>query len=468
MKISSTYTKYPISLYENKNIDKDNKNSSNVSFNGKSSKARNILLTTLLALSVVGCVPKVQSYEAKTVETAAETETLSAVEPEEDNEYTYTVKEGDSLSSIVRKFVGEDATWDEVSYYIDKIAENNDIEDSSVLPSKDKDGNPVKLDISSLLLGGYGYDEEFDLETDNETDNEYTVKEGDTLASIVRQYIGDDASWDDISYYVEKIAEENGIEDISALNSKDKDGNPTIIDISCLYETNTVNFEMPSKEIPLTDSNGNIVASITKVNSTVEGELTGKTIMINAGHGGFNPTNNIFDVGASNGELEEYALTNRYTEMLAQKLVDNGANVVICQGSVNGGSKSPVGNAIQDFAQEMSDDIENTAFISIHFDSYENTDIKGGSVRYQEGSNSELAQILCNALSNNGIELFKETPVEDRLLVTNTATSNGINNAVLIECATLTNSEDYSKVQTDEFKENITDAILEGIIETFK
>lgn len=444
-----------------------NNQTDTVSFSGKKTKAAKINLIALLTSAAL-------LFSACGAKTAGS----------KDN--TYTVQQGDSLSSIVRQHIGEDASWDEVSYYVDELALDNNIEDPSSLKTTDENGDPVVLDISCLVEDDE--EESFDgLKADKEK-IEYTVKDGESLSSIVRQYLGEDASWSEVSPYVEQIAEDNGISDPSNLKTKDENGNPVVLDISCLSgvskkteakteekveekapaaSSNDVSFDLPSKETPVVDSDGNIVASVKKVSSKVKnGELSGKTIMINAGHGGFNPENNVFDVGASNGEVTEYQLTNEYTNALAQKLVDKGADIVMCQGSVRGLSKSPVGNAIQEFASER-DNPDKSAFVSIHFDSYENPDYNGASIRYQEGQNSNFANLLTKSFKKNNINLFKEDPVADRLLVTKTASANGIDRSVLIECAVLSNPDDSKKVQTESFKDNITDAIANGIVESF-
>lgn len=74
------------------------------------------------------------------------------VSKDKEENFIYYVQEKDTLSSIVRQYIGEDAEWSEVSFYVDEIAEDNGISDPSFLSTFDENGEPLKLDISSLAF----------------------------------------------------------------------------------------------------------------------------------------------------------------------------------------------------------------------------------------------------------------------------------------------------------------------------
>ena len=65
---------------------------------------------------------------------------------------------------------------------------------------------------------------------------------------------------------------------------------------------------------PVLDKNGHITANIKTYNPIARGSLSGKTIIINAGHGGYNPNNGFFDAGSANtdnkGNMVEERCTN--------------------------------------------------------------------------------------------------------------------------------------------------------------
>ena len=87
------------------------------------------------------------------------------------------------------------------------------------------------------------------------------------------------------------------------------------------------------------DKKGNIVADVRKFNPTQKGPLTGKTIMVNAGHGwgGKTVDSASFKPGArykdKNGKmLEEWYKARNYADNLIEELARNGATVIYTTG----------------------------------------------------------------------------------------------------------------------------------------
>ncbi len=119
-----------------------------------------------------------------------------------------------------------------------------------------------------------------------------------------------------------------------------------------------------ARPLPSVDEKGNIVADVKILQPTGKGKLSGKTIIVNPGHGGAmcGPNDSLtFDPGASNARivtkkvrgktiqtehassfignggnaLEEWALNKDFADELARNLTAQGAKVVYIQGSVH-------------------------------------------------------------------------------------------------------------------------------------
>ena len=75
------------------------------------------------------------------------------------------------------------------------------------------------------------------------------------------------------------------------------------------------------RQNPNYDSNGNIVANSKYYSSNSVGKLSGYTIMVNAGHGGYNQNNMYFDCGAAQNGAEEWEINVEYAQALAEQLL---------------------------------------------------------------------------------------------------------------------------------------------------
>lgn len=137
MRINSVSNYVPYNCLNKYSVKKDNSNSK-VNFGGSHIKTPSkvfragILSLALAASLLTGCganknVPK-----------------------DKEENFIYYVQEEDTLSSIVRSYIGEDAEWGEVSFYVNEIAKDNGISDPSSLNAYDENGEPLKLDITSL------------------------------------------------------------------------------------------------------------------------------------------------------------------------------------------------------------------------------------------------------------------------------------------------------------------------------
>lgn len=434
-------------------------------------------------------------YQAskKKAEGGSKPKTNKKTAPADDKtqKHIYTVKDGDSLSSIVRDYLDEDTDWVTVERCINRLAADNNIANNGIItPGAAIDIN--FLDEIALLRN-----------------EQYTIKDGDTLSSIVRSFTGDNTSWAEVEDHIQRLLEANpAIEGADNIKPNQK------IDIKALtsgktFEELVSNYALQSENNVKVDSDTSKKPSESiktentgmfkqteeeKTSGTVKfksfersedkaklsamatanvqefipvkkGELTGKTIMINAGHGGVTPANMLFDGGAINNNDEEYTYAAEYSEALAQKLLDKGAKVVILQGSVY-----TLTDPINNFAKENAKNIDDTAFISLHFDAFDNKAIKGASVFYQGNESSRpFARTVYDSMKNAGIDFINGQPIERNLLVTRVASSNecNIDNSILVECGTISNSSDLANIKSKDYKNKLTDSLAQAIIKSF-
>ena len=121
----------------------------------------------------------------------------------------------------------------------------------------------------------------------------------------------------------------------------------------------------------------------------IERTLEGKVVLLNPGHGGYNPHNGFFDAGTvlsvKNAEgkdmpIEEWRVSDTYTRELAAKLQAKGATVLIVAGPVTGKGAMADAKYLESFMKgekgpkEIRNLIKNTnranmAFMSIHVES---------------------------------------------------------------------------------------------------
>ncbi len=147
------------------------------------------------------------------------------------------------------------------------------------------------------------------------------------------------------------------------------------------------------------DSKGQVIAEVVMYNPTSKGPLSGKTIMVNAGHGwgGDDLKSATFRPGARykdvNGKmLEEWYKNRNFADNLIEELTRNGAKVVYTTGHA-----PQACDAKEDFKADM--------LISIHCNAVDNNTEANGLKIIHDGVNSpssdRLAQIMDSQLSKH-------------------------------------------------------------------
>lgn len=204
-----------------------------------------------------------------------------------------------------------------------------------------------------------------------------------------------------------------------------------------------------------------IILSIFKVDaSIVEFPLIGKTIILDAGHGGK-------DVGASYSSIKESDLNLSITLKLKESLEQEGAIVLLTRTNSNDLSnpnalyrkKSDFDNRIKLINNSHSD-----MYLSIHQNIYPNKKYYGPMVYYYPKikDNEIIAKTIQKELNkytntNRNIKIITGTYMYDKLNI----------RGVLIECGFLSNDNERNKLIDDKYQSNFTKIITKSIIKYF-
>ena len=225
------------------------------------------------------------------------------------------------------------------------------------------------------------------------------------------------------------------------------------------------------------------IEAVTEVlEPTSDGNLTGKVVVLNPGHGGYQQNNGFFDAGTvlsvknAEGEempIEEWRVAQSYVEKIADNLRDRGAQVVIVSGAVqNGGMYAQkylenmlAGKKGDDNVRDLMDstDKSDMLFLSVHVESVkENPDAKKCTVRYTKDIDKELAENI-NKHVNQGFMALTPTLANDNLYVNRAA--KGITSS-LLEIGNIANEKITNSLLSDYDQKKYANCIADAIEET--
>lgn len=187
--------------------------------------------------------------------------------------------------------------------------------------------------------------------------------------------------------------------------------------------------------------------------------LDRKVIVLDAGHGGFDPGKS-----GSLGLDEQYINLNivKYLQMYIEQ---SGAIVFLTRNDNKalGENKSSDMKERMDIINECSADI----LISIHQNSFSSQNAKGSQVFYfNESVNGEL---LANKIQDKLVSFADND--NKRLAKLNSdyyILKNSNLPSVLVECGFLSNPEEEKKLNTEEYQKKIAWSIYLGIVDYFK
>lgn len=186
--------------------------------------------------------------------------------------------------------------------------------------------------------------------------------------------------------------------------------------------------------------------------------LNGFVIYVDAGHGGN-------DNGAHNGDVLEDSINLSISKFLIHELVDKGAYVYSSRdGDYDLADKYDKNRKSKDLNNRVSliNNLKPDLFISLHLNTFQSTNVKGGQVFFQDNEDSkEFADILqekFNELSGKN----KVAKLGEYFLLEK-ADSIG----VIVECGFLTNEEDLRSLVKEEYQYKISKLITKSIFEYF-
>ncbi|KEO85224.1 SH3 domain-containing protein [Tumebacillus flagellatus] len=194
------------------------------------------------------------------------------------------------------------------------------------------------------------------------------------------------------------------------------------------------------------------LAKLPEVGQSLDGVLHGKTIVLDAGHGGT-------DVGAigRNTGVYEKDLTLPLTRLLANKLTSTGARVVLTRSD---DSFVSLDDRVQISKKENCD-----AFVSLHFNTNADPDLSGTMTFYysDNGQDRDLAdRVQKQLVSRLGLPDLGTRFGDYYVLRENPQT------AVLIETDFLTNSGDEQKAKDPEVQDAAAEAIFQALVDYLK
>ena len=243
------------------------------------------------------------------------------------------------------------------------------------------------------------------------------------------------------------------------------------------------------RPLPNVNSDGKIEA-VSEIryptDNNPDAPLKGKVIIVNAGHGGYNPSNGYFDAGTvlsvknAQGKempIEEWRVAGSYSEELTQKLQAKGATVVVVSGPVRGGTGGMAETKYLENllkgnrgSQEIRDLFKNTdksdmAFISIHVESVKNNpDSKACTVRANNDSgDKDLAEKIREHV---GLNIYGLKPkVETNNYYVTRAMGSEIP-AVLVELGNIANKSVAASLLSSHDRDKYTTALSIALEET--
>lgn len=198
-----------------------------------------------------------------------------------------------------------------------------------------------------------------------------------------------------------------------------------------------------SRLVSISDTKHQIKSAATNLSEAV--------IVLDPGHGGR-------DTGAlaTSGKHFEKNYTLDVAERLQQKLHQTGANVVLTRSADHFVDLAP--------RARLSNKLSADAFISLHFDSTSNKSQASGLTTYYYSRKKDfrLAQTIHQHLHKLAL-LDRGVFSEDYEV-----TRENEQPAILIEGGYINNPKDFKKINSPQYREQLADAIYQGLVQYFK
>lgn len=185
-----------------------------------------------------------------------------------------------------------------------------------------------------------------------------------------------------------------------------------------------------------------------KVNTTSDKILTGKTIVIDAGHGGK-------DIGASgqNGTNEKDVTLTMAKNIQSELEKRTDANVILTR-------NDDVNISLADRVK-VADEQKADLFVSLHFDAFFTNDVEGITTYYKKKSDEPLAALIQDHIFKNGLDAKDRGVSLGDFYVLRENSSP----AILLELGYISNSSDEARMTSEEFQLNTTNSIVDAMID---
>lgn len=186
--------------------------------------------------------------------------------------------------------------------------------------------------------------------------------------------------------------------------------------------------------------------------------LVGKTIYVDAGHGGK-------DNGAYYDSVIEDEINLNICKKLIIKLIESGAYVLSTRSADYDLSSIYSKNKKREDLKNRVKNINNIKpdiFISVHLNTYSSSQVYGAQVFHQIGDKSKLLstniQDQLNSLTGN----LKKSKIGDYFILNNSESIG-----VIVECGFITNENERRKLSSNEYQDDLSMSIFRGITNYF-
>ncbi|SHG36418.1 N-acetylmuramoyl-L-alanine amidase [Ornithinibacillus halophilus] len=211
---------------------------------------------------------------------------------------------------------------------------------------------------------------------------------------------------------------------------------PIFIDLPKDYE-----FFLESREVKISEHAVTVTKEI----------LEDYHIVLDAGHGGH-------DSGGTNNGLKEKDLTIKTASVIGEMLEEKGAKV-----SYTREESDKEFISLQERVK-MSNKLDADAFISLHYDWFDDPNANGIGTYFYHNNNKSLD--LAKSVHSS---LIHHVDMKDRGVrnVPYYVLRNNQEPAILLELGFISNPNNFEVIQKDEYREKVAEAITNGLIEYF-
>lgn len=201
---------------------------------------------------------------------------------------------------------------------------------------------------------------------------------------------------------------------------------------------------------------GKTASTVPNVVTPTSGNLKGKTIVVDPGHGGSNP-------GAMANNTRESDNNLAVSLKLRDKLVQAGANVIMTRDTDR--TVAPEGSSLgEELAARVNLAENNHAdiFVSIHSNENPDANIAGAMTFYPSGKSATLASTIETSLIQTTNATNKGTSAATFYVLRNAAMPS-----TLVEMGFVSNKDEAAQLNSDTYRAKMAQGIFNGILKYF-